>query len=201
MTENLEELLSELTPNDVSRFSLAGAETLWLTFRKVYEDEFNGDVNKTAEIFDKAWLLVSGQLKDTTVEELETMAKDQIPDLDNFMGIFESAWRTTLASSAQNAATGVWLAICGLAVEPVGAALDTTDIIRNTLDILISTQFSAEKGEDFFPEEEDIETHPLFEEEVNRQQEAIAALKNGKQSTFRQDFVRLIQLNKLGIEA
>jgi hypothetical protein len=201
MIENLEELLSELTPNDISRFSLAGAETLWLTFRKTYEDEFEGDTSKTAEIFDKAWLLVAGQLKDTTVEQLETMAKDQIPDLDNYMDIFDSAWRTTLASATQNAATGVWLAICGLAIEPLGSALDTADVTRNTLDILISTQFSLEKGNDAFPEEEDIETHPLYQEEVNRQLEAIAALKKGKQATFRQEFVRLMQLNKLGIEA
>ncbi|MBW8687291.1 DUF416 family protein [Chitinophaga rhizophila] len=201
MIDNLEELLSKLTPNDISRFSLAGAETLWLSFRKIYEDEFEGDASKTAEVFDKAWLLVSGQLKDTTVEQLEIIAKEQIPDLDNYMDIFDSAWRTTLASGAQNAATCTWLAICGLAVEPLGSALDTTDIIRNTLDILISTQINQEKGDDYFPEQEEIEAHPLYQVEINRQREAIAALKNGKQASFRQDFVQLIQLNKLGIEA
>jgi uncharacterized protein YjaG (DUF416 family) len=199
MIENLEELLSELNPNDISRFSLAGAETLWLTFRSTYSSEFQGDVSITAEIFDKAWLLVAGQLKDTTVEQLETMAKDQIPDLDNYMDIFESAWRTTLASAAQNAATGVWMAICGLAIEPLGAAVDTTDIIRNTLDILISTQYSMEHGDNAFPEEEDIEKHPLYQEEVRRQIEAVYALKNGKSADFRSEFVRMMNLGGLGI--
>ncbi|MCF6405440.1 DUF416 family protein [Chitinophaga filiformis] len=199
MIENLEELLSELNPNDVSRFSLAGAETLWLTFRNIYAKEFGGDINITSDIFDKAWLLVAGQLKDTTVDQLEEAAKNQIPDLDNFMDIFESAWRTTLASAAQNAATGVWLAICGLAVEPLGAALDTTDIIRNTLDILISTQFSTEHGDDAYPSEEDVESHPLYQHEVTRQREAIQALKNGKAATFRSEFVTQMNLEALGI--
>ncbi|SDF62900.1 DUF416 family protein [Chitinophaga filiformis] len=199
MIENLEELLSELNPNDISRFSLAGAETLWLTFRNTYTNEFKGDVNITADLFDKAWLLVSGQLKDTTVEQLETTAKEQIPDLDNFMDIFESAWRTTLASATQNAATGVWLAICGLATEPIGSAMDTADIIANTLDILISTQYSVEHGNDEYPSEEDVTGHPLYQHEKTRQLEAIQALKNGKAATFRAEFVTLMNLETLGI--
>ncbi|TWV99349.1 DUF416 family protein [Chitinophaga pinensis] len=93
MTEQLEEQLESLSPNDISRFSLAAAETLWLTFKKIYEKEFSGDIAQTDIIFDKAWLLVAGQLKDTTAEQLETMAQDQIPNLDNHMEIFESAWR------------------------------------------------------------------------------------------------------------
>lgn len=199
MLDNLEELLSELNPNDISRFSLAGAETLWLSFRNIYAKEFGGDIQITSDIFDKAWLLVAGQLKGTTVDQLETAAKEQIPDLDNFMDIFESAWRTTLASSAQNAATGVWLAICGLAVEPLGAALDTTDIIANTLDILISTQYSAQHGNEAYPSEEDIESHPLYQQEMTRQREAIQALKSGKAANFRSEFVSLINLEALGI--
>lgn len=199
MIENLEELLSELKPNDVSRFSLAAAETLWLTLRNTYAKEFNGDTNITSDIFDKAWLLVAGQLKDTTVEQLETTAKNQIPDLDNFMDIFESAWRTALASAAQNAATSVWLAICGLATEPLGAAMDTVDITANTLDILITTQYSIEHGNDAFPSEEDITAHPLYQHEAKRQQDAIQALKNGKTENFRSEFVTLLNLESLGV--
>jgi len=201
MIENLEELLSELNSNDVSRFSLAGAETLWLTFKDIYAKEFKGDVNITSDLFDKAWLLVSGQLKDTTVDQLEDAAKNQIPDLDNFMDIFESAWRTTLASAAQNAATGVWLAICGLAVEPLGNAMDTADIISNTLDILISTQYSVEHGNDEYPSEEDVKEHPLYQREKTRQLEAIQALKSGKAASFRSEFVTLMNLETLGIPA
>lgn len=199
MIENLEELLSELKPNDISRFSLASAETLWLTLRNTYAKEFNGNIDITSDIFDKAWLLVAGQLKDTTVDQLETAAKNQIPDLDNFMDIFESAWRTALASAAQNAATGVWLAICGLSIEPLGAALDTVDITASTLDILISTQYSIEHGNDAFPSDEEIEAHPLYQGEMRRQRDAIQILKSGKTDDFRSEFVTLLNLESLGL--
>jgi hypothetical protein len=200
MTEQLEEQLESLSPNDISRFSLAAAETLWLTFKKIYEKEFDGDVAKTDVIFDKAWLLVAGQLKDTTAEELDTMAQDQIPNLDNHMEIFESVWRSTLASSAQNAATAVWMAVSGLAEDPIDTSFEVIDIIRNTLDILISTQLSEEKGNDYMAEEEEIESHALYQDELQRQIEAVRALKSGKSATFRQEFVQLMQLNELGID-
>jgi len=199
MNEQIEDLLYELKPNDISRFSLATAETLWLTLRNIYSREFGGDINITADIFDKAWLLVAGQLKDTTADQLESMARDQIPNLDNFMDIFESAWRTTLASAAQEAATIVWMAISGLAVEPMANALDTMDMERNTLDVLISTQFSEEKGQDVFPEDDYIEQHPLFQQEAARQLESLKALKSGKTDNFRLEYVRLLDLSVLRI--
>lgn len=199
MTEQIEDLLYEIKPNDISRFSLATAETLWLTLRNIYVREFGGNIDITADIFDKAWLLVAGQLKDTTANQLEVMARDQIPNLDNFMDIFESAWRTTLASAAQEAATVVWMAVSGLAVEPMANALDTMDIVRNTLDVLISTQFSEEKGKEEFPDDEFIEQHPLYQQEAARQLESLKALKSGKTENFRSEYVRLLDLSALRI--
>lgn len=199
MIEYLEEHLAELYPNDISRFSLAGAETLWLSLQRTYEKEFKGNINITSELFDKAWLLVDGQLNDTTSDQLEAAARSQIPDLDNFMDVFESAWRSALASAAQNAATGVWLSVRGLGLNPLDAAIDTADIIASTLDLLISTQYSTTHSNDMFPPEEYIVEHALYQQEIKRQRSAIDALKNGRTADFRPAFVARLNLETLGL--
>jgi hypothetical protein len=199
MIENLEEILLSLPKKDVSRFALACAETLWVSFKPIYEKEYKGDAAAIDQNIHEAWSVLSGELDEVNVSELESAARAQVPDMDDYDDIYETEWRSAQASSAQNASISVWIAISGLQSETVKKAMECIKVTYNTLDLLINTKQSIEKGDDFEYDDAYVQQHPLAQAEQTRQQYSLAALKGGDTADFRSSFVRAWALDSLGI--
>ncbi|MCF6402947.1 DUF416 family protein [Chitinophaga filiformis] len=195
MLENLEEALSALDEKDISRLALTNAETLWITFRDVYRKEYRGNAAQIDKSLDEAWSVSNtGNITDT--ERLELAVKEEIPDMDDYSDIFETEWRSALASAAQNAVISVWQAISSLHSGAISKAMETATITDNTIDLLINTRQSIDKGDDFDYDDEYVQQHQLMQEELKRQSDAIAAIKSGE-TELRAKFVHPLRLDRL----
>lgn len=196
MLENLEETLEALGEQDLSRYALANAESLWITFRDVYEKEFDGDAALINKHLDSAWALVDAEDR-TEAAEMEEEVKSQIPDLDDYDEVYATEWRSAHASAAQNAVISVWQAIASLhSGEGVQNAIETASITESTIDLLINTRQSIVEGDSFDYDDEFVENHQMMQDELARQQESIDALQ-GDDNDIRK-FVRPLSLDALG---
>jgi hypothetical protein len=195
MLENLKETLSTLEKKDVSRFALTNAESLWITFRDVYRKEYSGDATLIDKSIDEAWAL-SNAGSDTDTQRLEMAVKAEIPDMDDYSDIYETEWRSALASAAQNAVISVWQAISSFHGDAVHNAMETATITDNTIDLLINTRQSIDKGDDFEYDDGYVQQHQLTQEELKRQRDAITAIKDGE-TELRAKFVRPLGVEQL----
>jgi hypothetical protein len=194
MLEKLEDTLFNLSAKDQQQFALASAGSLWVTFKDVYEKEYNGDATVIENSLQDGWAFCNGE-QGINPEQLAEAAKAQIPDMDDYNDIYETEWRSALASGAQNAAISVWVALVGLSRETGQKALETARIIDNTIDLLVNTRLSMTAGDDFDYDEDAVQEHPVMQAELKRQQDAIDTIKAG--GDVRTSAVRALPMENL----